>query len=150
MIAELATDLLAKVQSIGALVDSSSLTLGGRAADPGMLKLSPPFAWVSMRGDAEDEPSLSNVSGPSSGMVPTSQLLLGIWVVVVFIPYINDADMIATQYPLLESLTAAIHAKDAPGGFRWGYVGQKIAMVYPDRLAYEQSYRVNFVSPAAS
>lgn len=144
MIADLGADLIAKVQSITSLALSSSLTLGGRATDPGMLKMSVPCAWVSMKGDAEDESSLSALSG--SSLVPATQIMLGTWAVTIFVPYVDDTDLIATQYPLLEAVRDAIHGTDAPSGERWGYLGQKIALVYPDRLAYEQRYSVRFVT----
>jgi hypothetical protein len=150
LIAELGADLVGKVQGIPSLTNSSSLTLGGRAADPGMLKMQTPCAWVSMKGDAEDEAAMSAVSGPRSGLVAVSQVMLGTWAVTVFVPYIDDTDLLATQYPLLEAIRAAIHATDAPSGYRWAYVGQKIALVYPDRLAYEQRYTVNYVTGSAA
>lgn len=144
MIADLGSDLVTKVQGIPALLNSSSITLGGKATDPGMLKMAVPCAWVSMKGDNEDESSLSNMAGAT--LVPATQIMLGTWAVTIFVPYVDDADMLATQYPLLEAVRDAIHATDSPSGERWCYLGQKIALVYPDRLAYEQRYSVRFVT----
>jgi hypothetical protein len=144
VIADLASDLLAKVQTVTALLDSSSLTLGGKATDPGMLKMAVPCAWVSMKGDTEDESSYSAQTGGS--LVMATQILLGTWAVTIFVPYVDDADLLANQYPLLESVRDAIHATDSPSGERWAYLSQKIALVYPDRLAYEQRYAVRFVT----
>ena len=79
-------------------------------------------------------------------LVPATQIMLGTWAVTIFVPYVDDTDMLATQYPLLEAVRDAIHATDAPSGERWCYLGQKIALVYPDRLAYEQRYSVRFVT----
>lgn len=142
MIAECAADLLAKVMSVPTLTASASLTLGGRSNDPGLVKIPLPAAWLALAKDASDEVAYSN--GPASGLIHPAPVLIGTFAVTTFVPYISDADMLGTQYPLLESIIRAVHATESPSGFRWRYEGQKIALVHPDRLAYEQRYTVNY------
>lgn len=143
MIAELAADLLAKVQAVPALTTRTGLTLGGRAQDPGLLKVSTPAAWIVMKGDQVDDDS-NSTHGPASGFVPKTQTMLGVWSVTLFIGYVDDADMITNQYPLLEATAEAVHATETPSGMRWRYIGQKVVTVYPDRLAYELRFTVNY------
>lgn len=146
MIAGLAADIVAKVKTVTALAASTALSIGGRTNDPGLLKIPLPAAWVVLKADGTDEANLSH--GPNSGLIPPSQEMMATYAVTLFIPYISDADLLATQFPLLEAVVKAVHATDAPSGYRWRYVGQKIALVYPDRLAYEQRYTVSYVTNA--
>ena len=143
MIAECAADLLSKVKTVPALATSAALSIGGRSADPGLVKIPLPASWVTLSKDASDEQSYEH--GPPSGFVSDAGLLLATFAITTFIPYINDDDLLTTQFPLLESVITAIHATESPSGFRWRYAGQRIALVYPDRLAYEQRYTVNYV-----
>ena len=142
MIAECAADLLSKVKTVPALATSAALSIGGRSADPGLVKIPLPASWVTLSKDASDEQSYEH--GPPSGVITVNELL-ATFAVTTFIPYINDDDLLGTQFPLLESIIVAIHATESPSGFRWRYAGQRIALVYPDRLAYEQRYTVNYV-----
>lgn len=148
MIAECAADLLARVKSIAALADRTSLTIGGRSADPGLVKIPLPAAWVTFGKDISDEQSYEH--GPASGLVLEAPLMLSTWPITIFIPYTTDDDLIGVQFPLLESVIAAVHAQEAPSGLRWRFAGQRIALVYPDRLAYEQRYTLNYTIQPAS
>lgn len=143
MIAECAADLLAKVRTVAALANSASLSIGGRSADPGMLKIPLPAAWVTLRKDVSDERDYEH--GPASGMISPSPILLATFAVTIFVPYIDDNDLLAVQYPLLESIISTVHANESPSGYRWRYAGQRIALVYPDRLAYEQHFTVDYI-----
>jgi hypothetical protein len=144
VIAELATDLLTKVRSVDALALYTSLTLGGKKDDPGLLKCPLPAAWVKFGKDGSDERDRNY--GPESGLVSEAQLMMAEWLVTVLVPYTTDDDLLLVQYPLLEAITTAVHAQDSPSGLRWRYAGQRIALVYTDRLAYEQRYTVNLVT----
>jgi hypothetical protein len=141
MIAELARDLLARVRSVPSLEESTSLTLGGKKEDPALLKCPVPAAWVKFASDASDEQSYEH--GPASGFISEAQLMMAGFLVTVLVPYRTDDDLLDTQYPLLDAVSAAVHAQDGPSGFRWRYAGQRIALVYTDRLAYEQRYMVD-------
>jgi hypothetical protein len=142
LIAEIAADLLAKVQSVAGLETSAGLSIGGRSQDPGLLKVPLPAAWCSLKTDQTDEQDYTH--GPGSGLILPSQRMMGTWAVMVFIPYIDDADLLATQFPLLEAVANAVHGTTTPSGFAWRYIGQRIALVYPDRLAYEQRFTLHY------
>lgn len=143
MIAECAADLLAKVRTVSALASAASLSIGGRSADPGLIKIPLPAAWVTLGKDASDERDFEH--GPASGFIPEAPLMIATFPVTIFVPYIDDADLLTVQFPLLESVVKAVHATESPSGYRWRYAGQRIALVYPDRLAYEQRYTLNYV-----
>lgn len=143
MISECAADLLAKVKTVPALAISAALSLGGKSADPGLLKIPLPAAWVMLTKDASDEPSYEH--GPDSGVIHAGPVLLATFSVNVFTAYSDDANMLTATYPMLEAIAVAIHATESPSGFRWRYAGQRVALVYPDRLTYEQRYTVNYV-----
>ena len=146
MIAECAADILAKVKTVPEFTTATGvmvgLSIGGRSNDPGMLKIPLPAAWVSLKSDQTDEQEYTH--GPSSGFIPNPQMMMATYAVMVFVPYVDDDDLLANQYPLLEAVASAVHATESPAGLRWRYIGQRIALVYPDRLAYEQRYTLSF------
>lgn len=144
MIAELAADILAKVQTVSTLETQTGLSIGGRSADPGLLQIPLPAVWITLKADIVDQRDYTH--GPESGVITPSQAMMSTFCVTVFVPYVDDADLLATQYPLLEAVAAAVHGTEAPSGYRWRYIGQQIALVYPDRLAYEQRYTVSYIT----
>lgn len=145
-IASLAINLAAKVQSIPSLVNAK-FTVGGRRDDPGLQKIPLPAAWMMLASDHRDEEPRNYT--PNSAVV-SAQPMLAIFAVVVFVPYTDDDDLLNVELPLLASVTAAIHAQpaDDEGVNKWCYLGQKKALVYPDRLAYEQLYMANYWTQA--
>ena len=153
MIAECAADLLARVQTVTALNGRTSLSIGGRSADPGLLKAPLPIAWVVFGGDQADEAPYGSSSQGGPGMVPAMQTMLSNWRVVVYVPYTDDADLLTVQYPMLEAVAAAVKRTvtgtdggvEAPSGHRWRYTGQKAAVLPNDRMAYEQHYTLDMV-----
>jgi hypothetical protein len=142
VIAGLTTDLLTKIRTIPDLSTRTGLTIGGKSQDPGMLKVPLPASWVSFKSDQVDERDFTH--GPASGYIVDVGVLMGTWAAMIFVPYNDDADMLSVQLPLLEAVAGAVHGTEAPSGFRWRYIGQRIALVYPDRLAYELKFTVNF------
>ena len=146
MIAQLGADILAKVKTVPALATQTGLTIGGHSQDPGLLKVSLPAAWIVMKGDQiDDDPSMTH--GASTGFVAFSQTMLAVWSVTVFVPYVDDNDLLTVQYPLLELVINAVHGT-ATIAHQWCYIGQKIALVFPDRLAYELRFSVNYPTQA--
>jgi hypothetical protein len=151
VITECAADLLARVRTVPALAGANTgLAIGGKALDPGLLKKAPPFAWVLYAGEA---PYTSAAQG-GAGLIPNQEEMLTTWRVVVYVPYTTDDDLLNTQYPLLESVALAVKSTittgpiggtESPNGYRWRYVGQKLALVYADRLGYEQHYTLQAV-----
>lgn len=143
MIAECAADLLAKVRTVPALAGSASLSIGGKSSDPGLVKIPLPAAWVTLKTEISDEQSYEH--GPSSGHVGPA-LMMATFCVTVFIPYLDDDDLLTVQFPLLQDIILAVHSTGTPAGaLQWRYTGQRIALVYPDRLAYEQRYTVSLI-----
>lgn len=146
MLAALMADIKAKVETVTVLAQATSLSIGGRSVDPGLLLIPLPAAWIVFKNDQVDEEQYQH--GPSSGLVPRSQVVMATIAVTVFIEYLDDADLLANQFPLLERVAEAVHATEisAAPAYRWRYIGQKIALVYPDRLAYEQRFTVDYVT----
>lgn len=127
-----ASDLMTKLGAVTGL--SIGMALGGRDPDPSMTKIPLPAAWVLL---AEDKPN-----DPETALVPTSQMLLVDYVVMAYVPYISQSDLINTEFPLLRAIRTAIHSTNSPNGNRWKYLGQRLVLANTDRLGYEQRYRV--------
>jgi hypothetical protein len=143
MIAEAAQDILDKIRTVTALTDATGIALGGKGTDPGQQKLPLPSCWLMYGKDDPDELPFENGRGP--GIVPAQQVITITMVAMIYIQYTTQADMLAVQYPLLRSVIAAVHGQAAVNRNRWRYVGQKLAFVYPDRIAYEQHYTLTVV-----
>lgn len=134
MYTENAQNLLALVETVPALVKTSGLAVGGRATDPAMASIPLPSAWVIL---ADDKPR-----DPETGSNPDGQVVITTYVVMVYVPYISQADLIANQLPLLESVMKAVRGKQSTSGQKWRYEGQKLTLINTDRLAYEQRFSV--------
>lgn len=130
-----AADLMSKLSTVPALSNSAGMQVGGTASDPSMTKIPLPAAWVLLGNDAPVD--------NETGSVPVMQVLLIEYVVLVYVPYVSEADIINTQIPLLRSARASIHGTSVvPNGNKWKYKGQRLVLVNPDRLAYEQRYAI--------
>lgn len=134
MIAENSAQLVTLIQGIPVLAKSTGLAAGGKAPDPALTKIPLPAAWVLYAGDKPNE--------PQTGFNASNQVLTANYVVMIYVAYISAADLEATQYPMIEAVIQAIRGQQAPHGQRWRYEGQKLSVVNPDRLAYEQRYSV--------
>lgn len=132
MFAEAAQDLLTQVQTVAALAEATGMAVGGRDIDPSMSKLPLPAAWVVLTQDRSNDPMTPvNMGG---------QTLLVTYSVLVYVPYTSQSDLITNQLPLLESVIKAVHGHLTPTGHKWRYEGQRLVLVNPDRLGYEQRY----------
>ncbi len=138
----MAADLLAKVRSITALALRTSLTLGGRTIDPGLVNVALPAAWVTHTASKPDQRDYTH--GPESGFISAS-MQMAEWAVILFIEYSTDDDMLNVQYPLLDELVLAVHGTLSPTGMQWRDAGRRISKIYPDRLAYEQNFTLSFI-----
>ena len=134
MIAENSAQLVTLIQGIAILSKSTGLAAGGKSPDPALIKIPLPAAWVLYAGDKPNE--------PQTGFNASNQVLTANYVVMIYIPYISAADLESNQYPMLEAVIQSIRGQQAPKGQRWRYEGQKLSVVNPDRLAYEQRYSV--------
>jgi hypothetical protein len=146
MIADIAEDLVERVTSVAGFEGRAGLAIGGRGADPAMTKIPLPAAWIMFGKDQVDEsPYGSSQSGGCGGLIPNGENIQLVFSVVIYVPYLSQDDLLTAQFPLLESVIKAVRGDGlaAPSGNRWRYIGQKLAMVYPDRLAYEQHYTID-------
>lgn len=139
MIAENVGDFIAKLVTVPALANSSGLALGGKGVDAGLRQVALPCAWVMYaKDDADEEPFGSG--GHQPGLVASPGVMKVTISILIYLPYSDQVDLLTIQFPLLETVVKAIHGTRAPSGHRWRYLGQKLALVYPDRIAYEQHY----------
>jgi hypothetical protein len=146
MISENAADLVARVASVAGFEGRVGLAIGGRGADPAMTKIQLPAAWVLFGKDQVDEsPYGSSQSGSRGGLIPNGENIQQVFSVVIYVPYLSQDDLLGNQFPLLESVIAAVrdNGREAPSGNRWRYIGQKLAEVKPERLGYEQHYTLD-------
>lgn len=139
-IADNAADLVARVTSVPELTNSAGLAVGGRGNDPGLIKIPLPAAWVMFGKDMNEEDVPGSSPHGGFNMVGASTTVLATYSVLIYVPYLSQDDLLNVQFPLLLSVIRAIRGQEAPSGHRWRYTGQKLALVYPDRLAYEQHY----------
>jgi hypothetical protein len=139
MISECVADFIAKLTSVPELANSSGLTLGGKGTDPGLKTVPLPAAWVMYATDTVDEEPFGH-SSHQPGMNPSGEVMLLAVHSLIYLPYATQEDMLTIQLPLLETVIRSIRGTEAPSGHRWRYLGQKLAVVLPDRIAYEQHY----------
>lgn len=132
MIAENASDLLNKIATVSALATSHGLTVGGGKIDPSETKIPLPSAWVLFAAEKEQDQEL--------GMVLKTQTINGNYIVLIDVPFISQSDLISNQFPLLDAVRASIHGTNTPRGFRWKFDGQRLLLINPDRMRYEQTY----------
>lgn len=125
-----AQDLLAKIGGIPAL--PAGFAIGGRVIDPAMTQIPLPAAWILLGDDKPVDLEM--------GLVPLMQVTMISYIVMVYVPYTNQADLVNVQLPLLRTIRTAIHGTPSPTVDRWKYEGQRLVLVNTDRLAYEQKY----------
>ena len=138
MIAENAADLYTKVQAIPALSASTGITLGGKAPDPGMTKIQLPAAWV-LPDDGE------TVQDDRVGQLPRLANARLSYLVMLYLPYSSQSDLIANQFPLLEQVIATVNGTDAKSGQRWLWRSYKLVLVNPDRLGYRIEFNLHSI-----
>lgn len=138
MIAECANDLYTKVQAIPALSASSGLAVGGQSPDPGMTKVPLPAAWILAHS------AKTNI--PANNPVPFRVANVDMsYLVMLYVPYLGQSDLINNQLPLLQSVIKAVHGTDAPSGQRWRFDTYALGLVNTDRLGY----KIQFVLDSA-
>lgn len=128
-----AQQLLAFIRTVPTFAANTGMALGGRGDDPGLTKLSPPYAWPVFVGDENRDP-------PKEGIVANPPTLLVKFAVVVGLPYNGELDLIQVQLPLLKALVQAINGQQTPTGSRWRYSGARPPVINPDRVVYTQLY----------
>ncbi len=133
MIAEAAQQLFSLVQAIPALASSTGLAAGGKTPDPGGTKMPLPFAWIVADG-------AENTQDISRPLVPVNATTRIGYSVILYVPNIGQADLIANQFPLLEAIVQAVHGQVAPTGQRWFWKGYKLTVFNADRLCYRLAF----------
>jgi hypothetical protein len=155
VIAECAADLVARIETVPSLANSTGISLGGRGADPGLVNIPLPACWVTFSHHQVDEspygPGSSTMPTPSSrgsgGSVPQIENTLATFIAVLYVPYIDDNDLLTVEYPLLEAVIKAVKFNfgKAPNGDRWRFLGQILKVISPKRLVYEQHYTLRMM-----
>lgn len=137
MIADNAKALIDLLRTVPALAQNVGLTLGGQTPDPSLSKIALPAAWVLHTGDKPTD--------PDDAIVPAVQGVRFHYVVAIYLPYVSQSDMLNVQFPLLEAVINAVRGQTAPSGHRFAYAGQRITLINPGRITYEQTYTLQAV-----
>ena len=133
MIAELAQDLLTKLQAIPALATSCGLDLLGDMPDPGAAKITPPAAWIIPKKAINPRDRAEAV--PATIITAELEFVVGL--------YLPTSSQIATQLPLLESAIKAIQGTTSPSGQRWFWRDLERAATNPGVMVYAITFSVN-------
>ena len=134
MIAELAADLLAKIQGIPALANSTGLSLVGDQPDPGGAKITPPAAWIIAPKSAKNTRDAA-ASVPSLNVNAQFLFVVGL--------YLPSGSQIATEIPLIEAVVKAVQGTESPSGQRWYWSSLDRAVTDTGLLVYAISFETN-------
>lgn len=135
MIAQLAGDLLAKLQAIPALANSCGLDLVGDLPDPGAAKIPLPSAWVIPRKFVNTRDGAAKEALPAPILIGTFAFVVGL--------YLPTSNQIATQLPLLEQVAKAIQGTTSPSGERWYLSELDRAATNPGVMIYALTFVTN-------
>ncbi len=138
MLAQATSDLFGYLTGIPALAQTTGLAVGGALPDPGDALVKLPAAWILFAGEEtlEDE----RVGQPSV----LGNGVLTFWV-MLYIPYKGQADLLATQLPLLEAVKQAIHGQTASTGKRWQFQASHLVLINTDRMGYRLIFSVDSI-----
>lgn len=137
-ISDLTQDLADKISIISAINGRVGTNVGGTAVDPYVIDGEVPFAWIIFDGDGTDDTEKRGYG---------SQRVVYSFAVAVVLDYADQTHMLNTNYPLLESIIAAIRFTN-PGvngiNGNWIYDGQRLVATVPERkrIVYEQYYSI--------
>lgn len=135
MIGTIAQDLVTKVKSVpsnvfGTTTKRVGLAVGGKNADPLMVKTPRPAAWVMFVSDENVDQSTRITCGPSVRFN---------FIVKIIMDYTTETDIIANQYTILDEVRDTVHSSLGPKGAQWKYEGQQLEEL-TERMVYEQRY----------
>lgn len=133
MIAELAQDLLTKLQAIPALATSCGLDLLGDMPDPGAAKVVPPAAWIIPKKAVN--PRDPSEAVPATIITASMEFVVGL--------YLPTASQLSTQLPILESVIKAIQGTTSPSGQRWFWREFDRAATNPGVMVYAITFAVS-------
>lgn len=137
MIVDELTELLARINTVAALSQSTGTSVASVFPDPSAVDIPLPAAWVAYAGKIPTEKV-------KNGMVPRNVPTKSLYVVMLYLR--NDtgqADLLLTQLPITEAVITAIVGGTLPSeptGFRFAFEGERLHSITPARLVYEQRY----------
>ena len=133
MIAQAISELYGYVGAVPGFA-SIGLLVGGKSPDPGLTKIPLPAAWLIHEGGKNTQA----IASPNLPVNATTQLGFA---VMVYVPYTSQTDLINNQFPLLESLIAAVHGQTSQvTGQRWYYAKHRLVLLNADRLGFHVSF----------
>lgn len=132
MIGAVLQDLITKVSSVTALGGRVAATLGGTEADPTLVHITTPAAWVLYQGS-------QNSDKPAQKWQITREN----FTVLVFISYgQGEANFIDTQIKLVEDIAQAVRGTLPmdQGSTLWEFNGASLVEIEPTRVTYQLSF----------
>lgn len=129
MIGTICSEVYDLVRAIPALASSTGLVVGGKEPDPGMVKIPLPAAWIlPFRGE--------NRQDKNDPLPPSTAMVEHMVMVVLLVPYATQPELIASYYPLVDAVIAAVHGQQLAGGQRAFWRDYELKLVNPDRLGF--------------
>lgn len=132
MINDVLKDLIAKVKTVSALGGRVAATLGGTEADPTLVHITTPAAWVLYQGS-------QNSDKPAQKWQVTREN----FTVLVFMAYgQGEADFLDTQIKLVEDIAQAVRGTLPmdQGSTYWEFDGASLVEIEPTRVTYQLSF----------
>lgn len=132
MIQDILDDLITKVKTVTALGGRVAATLGGTEADPALVHIQTPAAWVLFSGS-------QNSDKPAQKW----QIMRLNFNVLVFLPYgQGESDFIDTQIKLVEDVAQAVRGTLPmnQGSTLWEFNGATLIELEPSRVTYQLSF----------
>jgi hypothetical protein len=153
VLAECLSDLAARINTVPSLAGKVGINLLGRGADPGLVNSPLPVCTVTFSHQQVDEKSIVSTSRDTSGSIPAQENLLTTYMAIIFVPNGDGNDYLTVELPLLEAAIRAVkmgngsgtRAQLSPSGYVWRFLGQKLSLVQPARLGFEQHYTLRMM-----
>lgn len=137
MIAEYASDLVTKLNTVTELGGRVAVTMGGSEADPTLASVEAPAAWVVFRGQ-------QNTAQTNRKFQDTRVFFS----VLLKLKYGNgESDFVNTQLNLIEQASQAVRGKGVPnqGLQLWGYDGCSLVDFNSDAVFYDLTFAASAV-----
>lgn len=137
MIAEYASDLVTRLNTVTELGGRVAVTMGGTEADPTLSSVEAPAAWVVFR-------SQQNTAQPNRKFQDTRITFS----VLLKLKYgAGETDFVDTQLNLIEKASQAVRGKGVPdqGNQLWGYDGCTLVDFTPSAVFYDLTFAASAV-----
>lgn len=132
MIAEITNNLVDKIKGVAAFGGRVAATLGGTEADPTLVNIQSPCAWVLFQ-------SSQNRDKPAQKW----QVMRLNFSVVLFLQYgEGETDFVDTQLKLIDDVSQAVRGKTSSDSQQalWEVNGFELVNVEPNRMTYQMSF----------